>query len=146
MKTTDIAPCGLNCSLCLGYQREKNKCMGCNGSDEQKPYHCIECRIRNCVEKNGKKDTLCFECKKYPCRWIKDLEKRYRTRYNVMIYENFKDIKELGKREFIKRERIKWKCTGCDQYVCMHREKCLNCGTISHLYRGKDSNLTKAST
>ncbi len=24
-----IAPCGMNCGTCLGYLREKNKCVGC---------------------------------------------------------------------------------------------------------------------
>jgi hypothetical protein len=63
-----------------------------------------------------------------------------------MIYENFKNIKDLGIREFIKREKVIWKCTGCEQYVCMHREKCLFCGAINHMYIGKDNNLTTAST
>ena len=146
MKTKDIAPCGINCSLCLGYQRTKNHCNGCNGSDEHKAYHCVECRIKNCEKKHGKKDKFCYECKQYPCRLIRNLEKRYRTRYNIRIYENFKNIKDLGIREFIKREKVIWKCTGCEQYVCMHREKCLFCGAINHMYIRKDDNLTTAST
>lgn len=27
---TLIAPCGMNCALCIGYQRPKNRCPGCN--------------------------------------------------------------------------------------------------------------------
>ena len=94
MKTKDIAPCGINCSLCLAYQRDKNHCNGCNGSNGHKAYHCIECRIRNCEEKKGNKELLCSKCKSYPCRRIKDLEKRYTNRYNVNIYKNFEDIKK----------------------------------------------------
>ena len=29
IKTRLIAPCGMNCAVCLGYLREKNKCPGC---------------------------------------------------------------------------------------------------------------------
>ncbi len=146
MKTKDIAPCGLNCSLCLAYQRDKNHCNGCNGSDDHKAYHCIECRIRNCEEKKGNKKLLCSKCKKYPCRRIKDLEKRYTNRYNVSIYKNFEDIKILGIRKFIKNEKVKWQCDKCGKYFCMHREKCLFCGNQSLIYIEKRNNLTTAST
>jgi hypothetical protein len=83
MKAKDIAPCGINCSLCLAFQREKNSCNGCNGSDTNKAKHCIVCGIRNCEEKHGETTLLCSECMKYPCRRIKDLNKRYTNKYNV---------------------------------------------------------------
>ena len=33
----EIAPCGMNCALCSGFQREKKPCLGCNADDENKP-------------------------------------------------------------------------------------------------------------
>jgi len=35
-----IAPCGMNCGICLAYLREKKKCPGCNGSNEDKQVYC----------------------------------------------------------------------------------------------------------
>lgn len=134
MKIKDIAPCGINCSLCLAYQREKNHCNGCNGSDAQKSKHCIVCRIRNCEEKNGNSKLLCIKCETYPCRRIKDLNKRYTTRYNVSIFANFESIKKRGIREFVNQEEEKWKCSNCGKLLCMHREKCLVCGYKSPMY------------
>lgn len=36
-KISLIAPCGMNCSICMAYLREKNKCPGCRGNDIDKP-------------------------------------------------------------------------------------------------------------
>jgi len=44
-----IAPCGLICDICLGLQREKNKCAGCTNTG-YKPFHCDACRIKLCAE------------------------------------------------------------------------------------------------
>lgn len=129
MKIQDIAPCGLNCHLCLAFQRTTNNCHGCNGPTERIPKHCLTCKIRNCEEKAGNTKQLCMECEKFPCRRLKDLDKRYSGRYQVHLFENFKTIKEHGIREFIKREKGKWQCPACGKTLCMHREKCLNCGS-----------------
>jgi hypothetical protein len=40
--------------------------------------------------------------KKYPCKRIKNLHKRYLTRYNENIYENMEIAKANGIRYFIK--------------------------------------------
>lgn len=34
MKHISIAPCGVICDICLGYQREKNKCVGCLNTEK----------------------------------------------------------------------------------------------------------------
>ena len=31
-----IAPCGMNCNICMAYLREKNKCPGCREIDINK--------------------------------------------------------------------------------------------------------------
>ena len=44
-----IAPCGMNCGLCIGYLREKKPCGGCfKKDDENKPKQCRSCVIVNC--------------------------------------------------------------------------------------------------
>ncbi len=53
MKNIDsslIAPCGMNCSLCLGYQREKNHCKGCRNEKEimYKTNDSAYCVIKKC--------------------------------------------------------------------------------------------------
>ena len=40
MKTTLIAPCGMNCRLCLAYIRDKKACPGCLGDDHFKSISC----------------------------------------------------------------------------------------------------------
>jgi len=30
MSTVLIAPCGMNCRLCMAYQRDKKQCKGCH--------------------------------------------------------------------------------------------------------------------
>lgn len=130
MNSKSTAPCGVICDLCLGFQRTKNKCVGCFDIGN-KPYHCTVCSIKSCAEKNGNEDLLCFECSKYPCRRIKDLNKRYIAKYGESPIQNLDDIKEIGIEAFTEREAEKWKCDKCGQLLCVHREVCLICGNIN---------------
>lgn len=126
MNNSSIAPCGVNCDLCLGFQRTKNKCAGCLNSGN-KPYHCTVCSIKSCVEKNGNEKLLCYECVKFPCRRIKDLDKRYTLKYGVSIIQNLNQIKTDGLDSFIDNEKEKWKCKECGKLLCVHSATCLNC-------------------
>jgi hypothetical protein len=123
---SSIAPCGVMCDICLAYQRKKNKCVGCLNKGN-KPYHCTVCSIKSCEEKKDNEEILCYECRKFPCRRIKDLEKRYRLKYGVSLIQNLNSIKEIGLDQFIENEKEKWKCTNCGQLLCVHSEFCLNC-------------------
>lgn len=128
MNEDSVAPCGVICDLCLGFQRTKNKCVGCN-SIGNKPYHCTVCSITTCPEKNGNENSLCNECSKFPCRRIKNLDKRYTTRYGESPIINLRTIKEKEMEEFINIESEKWKCAECGHLFCVHRNACLNCGS-----------------
>jgi len=123
-----IAPCGMNCGLCIGYHREKNKCAGCRSTSLNKPNHCINCSIKNCVMLPAVKSKFCFSCPKYPCSLIKNLDKRYRNKYGMSMIENLNSIKESGIRNFIKNEKQKWTCSKCGNIICVHRELCIMCG------------------
>lgn len=122
-----IAPCGINCGVCLGYLREKNKCSGCRSFCINKPEYCISCRIKNCEKLSSSASGFCYDCNKFPCTRIKQLEKRYRLRYNMSIFQNFENIKTLGLDAFVLLEREKWKCRTCGGSVCIHRCFCLKC-------------------
>ena len=85
MEKEMIAPCGMNCSLCIAYLGEKYdiKKHGINRK------YCDGCRPRgeNCLhmakvcEKVGKGQiTFCYECEDFPCKRLKSLDKRYRTK------------------------------------------------------------------
>lgn len=122
-----IAPCGMNCRLCMAYQREKNKCMGCNSEDINKPAYCKSCIMKNCTTIQSNSSGLCCDCDKYPCRRLKQLDKRYRTKYHMSMLENLEKIKLQGMEEFLKTETARWTCRECGNIVDVHRNTCHVC-------------------
>jgi hypothetical protein len=136
MNNSSIAPCGVICDICLGFQRTKNKCVGCNNTG-YKPYHCSVCSITTCVEKKANEKLLCYECVKFPCRRIKDLDKRYIAKYGESPIQNLLKIKEIGLDSFIESEKVKWKCSKCGELLCVHREVCLNCANPNKYFPTK---------
>ena len=128
LKSSLIAPCGMNCGLCVGYHRVRNKCVGCQSTSLNKPNHCINCSIKNCELLSSGKSKFCFTCHKYPCKRIKNLDRRYRAKYGMSMIENLNSIKEIGIRKFTLQEKQKWACSKCGNIICVHREICLECG------------------
>jgi len=129
--TTDlIAPCGMNCGLCIGHLREKKQCPGCNGADANKPKHCVVCRIRTCAELAVSGQSFCYVCDSFPCTRLRQLDKRYRTKYGMSMIENLETIREIGLDEFVARERIRWVCSECGGLICVHKVTCLACGYV----------------
>lgn len=128
IKSLLIAPCGMNCGVCMAYLREKRKCPGCRGSNENKSVSCANCRIKNCDDLKKDNKKFCFPCKKFPCSRLKQLDKRYRTRYDMSMLENLENIKTLGVRAFVKNERERWACSQCGGVICVHRGYCFDCG------------------
>ena len=122
-----IAPCGMNCALCYAYQRNKNHCPGCRIDDECKSFSCVNCRIKNCDNFKGGNKSFCYECESFPCKRLKHLDKRYRTKYNMSMIENLINIKKLGLKKFINIENKRWACTKCGSSICVHKGYCLNC-------------------
>jgi hypothetical protein len=126
-----IAPCGMNCGICMAYLREKDKCPGCRGSDANKKVTCSRCKIKNCLTfKKGKTKKFCFECKEYPCKLLNHLDKRYRTKYHMSMIENLDNIKKSGVRAFVRNEEKRWACQKCGGTICIHRGCCPNCGAF----------------
>lgn len=128
--TKTIAPCGMNCAICLAYLRDKNKCNGCWSSDENKSKSCIECIIKNCDLLAKTRSKFCYECENYPCKRLKQLDKRYRTKYSMSMLENLQFIKDQGLSNFIEKEQTRWKCKTCGGAICVHRGYCLKCKKV----------------
>ncbi|MFC2082475.1 DUF3795 domain-containing protein [Candidatus Bipolaricaulota bacterium] len=128
LTVTMIAPCGMNCGLCSGYLRAKKQCPGCRGEDELKPTYCVACRIKTCEELAASKQRFCHSCAKFPCTRLRQLDKRYRTKYGMSMIENLETIREIGIDEFVTRERTRWTCPECGSLLCVHKEDCMVCG------------------
>ena len=70
-----IAPCGMNCGICMAYLREKNKCPGCREFNKNEPVSIAKCKIKNCASFKSSKSKFCFECAEFPCKNLKHLDK-----------------------------------------------------------------------
>jgi len=122
-----IAPCGMDCALCIAYVRERKPCNGCEGPDEGKPRHCVECAIKLCPIRSDE-GRFCFECEVYPCNRLERLDKRYRANYGMSMIENLESIRESGLEAFVANEAVRWVCPKCGDVICVHRDVCLSCG------------------
>jgi hypothetical protein len=124
METFHIAPCGMNCSICMAFLRTKNKCTGCRGSVEGKAKTVISCKIKNCEQLNS---DYCFTCIDYPCKRIKHIDKRYRSKYHMSMVENLQNIQSIGIAQFVINERKRWACPICGGTICVHKGQCMSC-------------------
>lgn len=122
-----IAPCGMNCSLCHGHIRERNTCPGCHHDGDGKPQGCRTCSITRCEKRTRGKKKFCFDCDTFPCARMKQLDKRYRTKYGMSMFENLFFIQEKGIRAFVRNEKERWKCPQCGEILCVHRDECVSC-------------------
>lgn len=127
-----IAPCGMNCGLCASYLAMKNdlRKQGFGMS------YCAGClpRGKNCVfmrkqcERLGKGLVrFCYEYDDFPCRRLKTLDKRYRTKYHMSQIENLDFIKAHGMASFLEKEAAKWRCPKCGGVICCHNGLCCKC-------------------
>ena len=127
-----IAPCGMNCRLCLGYVRNVNTCPGClrinNIESDKSKYRC-GCVIRSCDQLRNTGSKYCSsKCTRFPCRRLKQLDKRYRAKYEMSMIDNLEAIEARGVRWFVRDQKKKWTCIKCGSLLCVHRNSCLFCG------------------
>lgn len=127
-----IAPSGMNCRLCYAYIREKNICPGCRGDNDLKAWSCVNCKIITCERIATGKAKFCFGCDRFPCARLKQLDKRYRTKYGMSMIANLDTIQESGIRHFIRNEKEKWTCPECGELISVHKPECLSCGYRWH--------------
>ncbi len=126
--TSLIAACGMNCGICMAYLRDKNKCQGCRSFDKREPVSIVRCKIKNCAVIQKGEVTFCFECDSFPCKNVKHMDKRYRTKYGMSTIENLENIKRLGIRKFLANEKDRWACPECGGTICVHKQTCYRCG------------------
>jgi len=131
-----IAPCGGNCVTCMSFLKKEHSCPGCRKGNEDKPKTCISCRIKNCNELISNNFTYCYECKKFPCARMKQLDNRYRRNYDFSMIENLLSIKKDGIDIFIRNEKKRWICSECGGIISVHRGYCSNCGKIFYSHTG----------
>ena len=123
-----IAPCGMNCSICMVHLRDKNKCVGCRGTNTSKPVTRLRCKIKTCTVFQKGTAKFCFECTTFPCDKLKHLDKRYRAKYNMSMIENLENIRDFGIRQFLRKEALRWTCSQCAGTICVHKGYCVDCG------------------
>jgi hypothetical protein len=122
-----IAPCGMNCGTCIAYLREKNKCPGCRIYSADKAVTVQRCIIPMCIHLIKTTSKFCYDCEKYPCKRLKQLDKRYRTKYKTSFIENLTLIKEKGIDNFLVFESKRRACPICGSVMSVHRDNCLTC-------------------
>ena len=122
-----IAPCGMNCGLCMAHLRDRKKCYGCNSNDKDIAFHCTKCTIKSCETKQQLNLKSCCDCPTIPCKRLKQLDKRYRTKYRMSMLDNLAAIKKDGIDSFVQAEKTKWACD-CGGVICVHRATCSTCG------------------
>ena len=127
MKSELIAPCGMNCAVCIGFLRDRNRCAGCL-PDGKRIGHCDKCVIKLCDEHQQGEFVYCHECRRYPCARLRRLHKRYIEKYKSDLAGNLERIRVCGTEQFIAEEWNKWTYAGCGATLSVHREACLACG------------------
>ena len=127
-----IAPCGMNCGVCSSYLAMK---IDLNKKGFRRTY-CAGClpRGKHCIFMKAHCDLVgkglvrfCYECSDFPCRRLKALDKRYRTKYHMSMIENLVFIKGHGIESFLEKETDKWKCTECGDVISCHNGVCFRC-------------------
>ena len=132
MEEQFIAPCGMNCGVCVSYLAlkyelkkkgfAKKYCSGCLPRSKNCTFMAKHCNLLGTGLVR-----FCYECVNFPCRRLKDLDKRYRTKYHMSMIENLEFIKKCGMESFLEKETVKWRCPECGGTICCHNGLCLNC-------------------
>lgn len=66
----------------------------------------------------------------YPCKRLKALDKRYRTRYHMSMLENLAFLQANGLEEFVRQQDEKYRCARCGKPRTVHQEYCIHCATL----------------
>ena len=132
MQADLIAPCGMNCALCsahLALVHDMNHkgfrrvtCPGCVPRGE----HCTHMADACSLIGEGRV-RFCFECASFPCKRLKALDKRYRSKYHMSMVDNLRRIQELGMEAFLAEQEAQWRCPTCGDVICCHNGLCLGC-------------------
>lgn len=120
-----FAVCGMICSVCSRHLKKNNPCPGCASDEPGKPVHCRDCDISRCAGEKGL--PFCFLCGEFPCRRIRNLDRRYVRRYRVSLAAFGIRAKEIGAENFLAEELPRWTCD-CGGIISLHDGVCSECG------------------
>lgn len=132
MKEELVAPCGMNCNVCVAYLASTHEVR----SKGIRMAYCIGCRPRNKVYAFLKKRCslllknevkFCYECPTFPCDRLSAIDKRYRMQFRMSEIENLHRIRDEGIGSFLKSEEEKWRCTKCGGVMSCHNGLCFEC-------------------
>lgn len=124
-----IAPCGMNCGICLGF-------FGYKTNGEKRKMRCTGCKVRDkscsflkkfCTKLTKKEVTYCYECIDFPCKHLEKIDTVYRQRYNMSMIENLKNIRDNGIDSFLKQQEEIYQCPNCGSFICVHNNICYSC-------------------
>ena len=132
-----IAPCGMNCAICSRYLAFKHDvkhagiripyCAGCRQRDKKCAFLKEHCQLLL----NGQV-RYCYECQDFPCEKLLHIDKRYQTFFRMSVIDNLEYIKANGVKQFLGKEKTKWRCPECGDIICCHNGICFNC-SVSEL-------------
>ncbi len=132
MREALIAPCGMNCALCVHYHywkmdlnRKGFRRVCCPGY-LPRGEHCLHMGD-GCGKLAKGELRFCHLCEAFPCRRLKALDRRYREKYGLSQIENLLSIQNSGIGTFLAGEREKWRCPSCGGTVCCHTGQCMHC-------------------
>ncbi len=125
-----LAPCGINCALCVHYQARrldldrrgfrKSYCTGCRSEDRS-------CALKSACELLEQGSVrFCNECPGFPCVRLKRLDRRY-DKYHTSLLERLDRIQTQGIEAVLQQEQAEWQCPTCGGVICCHNGLCLAC-------------------
>jgi hypothetical protein len=124
-----IAPCGVNCRICVGHfgytmsgNKRKMTCPGCIQANKK----CAFLK-KHCDLLAQGKVRFCFECGTFPCEQLIKLDKRYREKYAMSSINNLKFIQAHGMNKFLQRQTETYTCPECGKFTCVHTNLCYTC-------------------
>ena len=131
MKTELIAPCGMNCQICIGFfgytmsgNKRKTKCIGCKLTGKS----CAHLK-KYCRKLTKDEIEYCYQCNDFPCKQLQKIDDKYRERFDMSMIENLEYIKKNGMEKFLQKQEDKYKCPKCGGVVCVHNSNCYSCTT-----------------
>jgi hypothetical protein len=145
-----IAPCALYCGACPMYLATQEKdeqktksilqqfgardakltladlqCDGCIGGGRIATF-CRKCAMRACAE--SKPDvTRCADCPDFPCSRITSFNNDGML-HHAEVLENSRQLREVGIKEWAKREQDRWSCPQCRAAISWYDKACSRCG------------------
>jgi hypothetical protein len=147
---TLVAPCGMYCAVCSRYLAQRNglrrsRCPGCRLRNEPCAYLFGRCTGRNHAAKTGAA-AFCFTCDQYPCRVLRQVDRRYRENFGMSFLENLESIRAKGLPAFLAEQSRRHACPRCGELRSVHNGKCFRCEPVTRLIEKLPQRTGKAGS